>query len=143
MFNKLASEASLLKKRLMLSSSFRCDQIYKYEIYNFGHTLLCCLSRTYLFNKLASDVVQNQKNVRTIIKVDPKRDEISAEPEVEKNPPNFCLFFSFPPMTSSGPDLPLRPTSWVYCYKTFYSRNLRVLVNKLECSLMAVLSGLV
>jgi hypothetical protein len=43
MFNKLASEAGLLNKRLMLSSSFRCDQIYKYEIYNFGHTLLCYL----------------------------------------------------------------------------------------------------
>jgi len=39
-------EAGSLNKRLMLSSSFRCDQIYKYEIYNFGHTLLCCLSRT-------------------------------------------------------------------------------------------------
>ena len=35
----LESEASLLNKRLMLSSSFRCDQIYKYEIYDFGHTL--------------------------------------------------------------------------------------------------------
>jgi hypothetical protein len=39
-------EAGFLNKRLMLSSSFRCDQIYKYEIYNFGHTLLCYLSRT-------------------------------------------------------------------------------------------------
>ncbi len=35
----------------MLSSSFRCDQIYKYEKYDFGHTLLCYLSRTYMFNK--------------------------------------------------------------------------------------------
>jgi hypothetical protein len=39
------SEAGLLNKRLMLSSNFRCDQIYKYEIYNFGHTLLCYLLR--------------------------------------------------------------------------------------------------
>ncbi len=38
--------ASLLNKRLMLTSSFRCDQIYKYEIHNFGHTLLCYLSPT-------------------------------------------------------------------------------------------------
>ncbi len=29
----------------MLSSYFTCDQIYKYEIYNFGHTLLCYLSQ--------------------------------------------------------------------------------------------------
>jgi hypothetical protein len=39
-------EASLLNKRLMLSSSFRCDKIYKYETCNFGHTLLCYLSQT-------------------------------------------------------------------------------------------------
>jgi hypothetical protein len=38
--------AGSLNKRLMLSSSFRCDQIYMYEIYNFGHTLLCYLSPT-------------------------------------------------------------------------------------------------
>ncbi len=42
----LPPEAGLLNKRLMLSSSFRYDQIYKYEIYDFGHTLLCYLSRT-------------------------------------------------------------------------------------------------
>jgi hypothetical protein len=40
------SVAGSLNKRLMLSSSFRCDQIYKYDIYNFGHTLLCYLSLT-------------------------------------------------------------------------------------------------
>jgi hypothetical protein len=42
----LRAEAGLLIKKLRLSSSFRCDQIYKYEINNFGHTLLCYLSRT-------------------------------------------------------------------------------------------------
>ncbi len=40
------TEASLFNKRLMLSSSFSCDQIYKYEIYDFSHTLLCYLSQT-------------------------------------------------------------------------------------------------
>jgi len=40
------TEAVLLNKRLMLSSSSRCGQIYKYELYDFGHTLLCYLSRT-------------------------------------------------------------------------------------------------
>jgi hypothetical protein len=45
-FFKISPEAGLLNKGLMLSSSFRCDQIFKYEIYNFGHTLLCYLSWT-------------------------------------------------------------------------------------------------
>ncbi len=40
------TEAGLLNKRLVLSSSFRCDQFYKYTIYNFGHILLCYLSQT-------------------------------------------------------------------------------------------------
>ncbi len=40
------SKASLLNKGLVLSLSFRCDQIYKYEVYIFGHTLLCYLSQT-------------------------------------------------------------------------------------------------
>ncbi len=35
-----------VKQKLMLSSSFRRDQIYKYEIYDFGHTFLCYLSQT-------------------------------------------------------------------------------------------------
>ncbi len=39
-------EAGLMNKRLMLSSSFRCDQIYKYKLYDFGRTLLCYLSGT-------------------------------------------------------------------------------------------------
>jgi hypothetical protein len=43
-----------VEQMLTLSLSFRCDQIYKYERYDFGHTLLCCLSRTWMFNKLAS-----------------------------------------------------------------------------------------
>ncbi len=41
LFNKPASE-----QKLMFSSSFRCDQIYKYEIYDFGNALLCYLSWT-------------------------------------------------------------------------------------------------
>jgi hypothetical protein len=49
------TEAGSLNKRLMLSSSLWCDQIYKYEIYNFGHTLLCYLSLTWMFNKPTSE----------------------------------------------------------------------------------------
>jgi hypothetical protein len=45
-------EAGLLNKRLMLSSSFRCDQSDKYKLYDFSHILLCYLSRTQMFNKL-------------------------------------------------------------------------------------------
>ena len=44
-----------VKRRLVLSSSFRSDQIYKYERYDFGHTLLCYLSRTWMFNKPVSE----------------------------------------------------------------------------------------
>ncbi len=51
-----APEVGLLNKRLMLCSSFRCDQIYKYGIYHFGHTLLCYLSQTWMFNEQASEV---------------------------------------------------------------------------------------
>ncbi len=45
------TEAGLLNTRLMLSSSFRCDQIHNCHIYEFGHSLLCQLIRTQLFNK--------------------------------------------------------------------------------------------
>ncbi len=55
--NDKSAEAGLLNTRLMLSSSFRCDQIYKYELYDFGNTLLCYLSRTKMFNKLASEML--------------------------------------------------------------------------------------
>jgi hypothetical protein len=41
--------------KLMLSSNFRCDQIYKYELYDFGHTLLCYLSQTKMFNEPTSE----------------------------------------------------------------------------------------
>jgi hypothetical protein len=35
-----------VEKGLMLSSNFRCKQINKYEIFDFGHTWLCYLSQT-------------------------------------------------------------------------------------------------
>ncbi len=40
---------------VMLRSSFRSDQIYKHELYDFGHTLLCCLCKPYMFNKPTSE----------------------------------------------------------------------------------------
>ncbi len=48
LFNKPASVC------LMLGSSFRCDQIHKCQIYDFGHTLLCFLCLTMMFNKPTS-----------------------------------------------------------------------------------------
>ncbi len=36
-------EAGLLKQKLALSSSFRCEQIQNCHRYDFGHTLLCYL----------------------------------------------------------------------------------------------------
>jgi hypothetical protein len=35
-----------VEQMLMLSSSFRCDQIHNCHWYDLGHTLLCYLSRT-------------------------------------------------------------------------------------------------
>jgi hypothetical protein len=35
-----------VEQKLMLSSNFRCDQIYRNERCDFGHTLLCYLSLT-------------------------------------------------------------------------------------------------
>ncbi len=40
--NKYTSEAILLQK----NSRFWCDQIYRYERYDFGHTWLCFLGLT-------------------------------------------------------------------------------------------------
>ncbi len=39
-------KSRFVEQRLMLRSSFRCDQIYKNTRDNFGHTLLCYLSPT-------------------------------------------------------------------------------------------------
>jgi hypothetical protein len=46
----LLTRGWFVEQRLMLSSSFKRDQIYKYEIYYLGHTLLCNLSPTQIFN---------------------------------------------------------------------------------------------
>jgi len=37
----VTSWGRFVEQKLMLSSNFRCDQIYKNERYDFGHTLLC------------------------------------------------------------------------------------------------------
>ncbi len=44
-----------VEQKLMLSSCFRRDQIYNCRRYDFGHTLLCYLSLTLMFNKPASE----------------------------------------------------------------------------------------
>jgi hypothetical protein len=36
----------IIEQMLMLNSSFKCIQIYKFDRYDFGHTLMCNLRRT-------------------------------------------------------------------------------------------------
>ncbi len=43
-----------VEQKLILSSNFRCYQIHSCQRYDFGHTLLCYLSLTWLFNKPTS-----------------------------------------------------------------------------------------
>jgi hypothetical protein len=52
--NELVSEGGLMKKKLELSSSFRCYIFHDCPSYDFGHTLLCNLSQTYKLNKPTS-----------------------------------------------------------------------------------------
>ena len=42
------------KPKLELSCSFRCEQIHGNHSLEYGHTLLSCLSTTYMFNKPTS-----------------------------------------------------------------------------------------
>jgi hypothetical protein len=51
-----------VEQMLMLSSSFRRDQIYKCQRYNFGHTLICYLSPDLMFNKPTSGLKMNNAN---------------------------------------------------------------------------------
>jgi hypothetical protein len=43
-----------VEQNLMLSSSFRCDQIYNCQSYDFDHALFCYLSLTLMYNKPTS-----------------------------------------------------------------------------------------
>jgi hypothetical protein len=52
--SELLSSGSL-NKMVILTHSFKCDQMYTYGGFNYGHTLLCCLSKTYMFNKPTSE----------------------------------------------------------------------------------------
>jgi hypothetical protein len=49
-FFHCASPASV-KQHQILSFSFKCDQIFKCQRYDFYHTWLCYLSRNWMFNK--------------------------------------------------------------------------------------------
>jgi hypothetical protein len=40
-----------VEKKLVLNCIFRCGQIHNSQSYQFSHTLLCYLSRTWMFNK--------------------------------------------------------------------------------------------
>jgi hypothetical protein len=56
LFNKPTSgnRGWFVGRRLVLSLSFRCDQIHICHRYDFSRTLLCYLSRTWMFNKPTS-----------------------------------------------------------------------------------------
>ncbi len=45
-----------IDQKFMLGSNLRCDQIHNRHWYDSGHTLLCYLSQTWMFNKPNSDV---------------------------------------------------------------------------------------
>ncbi len=51
----LMSRGWFIEQKFMLSSSFRCSPIHNCHKYDFGHTLLCYLSRTQMFNKPTSE----------------------------------------------------------------------------------------
>jgi hypothetical protein len=50
----LSFQGRFVEHRLMLSSSFRCDQIQNCHWHDLANTLLCYLSLTYMFNKPTS-----------------------------------------------------------------------------------------
>ncbi len=59
----LSHWGQFVEQMLLLSLNFRCDQIYKYRLHDFGHTLLCYLSQTYMFNKLTSAAGTGRKKI--------------------------------------------------------------------------------
>ncbi len=49
------TRGGFVEKKLVLNCSFRCGQIHNCHRYDLGHTLLCYLSRTGMFNKTVSE----------------------------------------------------------------------------------------
>ncbi len=85
-----------MNKRLILSSSFRCDQIYKYEIYDFGYTLLCYVSWTWMFNKPASEH-EAQQSVTRIVSMTLQHSVIpkaATKQDLLFNKPGSVMFWS-------------------------------------------------
>jgi hypothetical protein len=59
MVNKLTSDDTsgrFVVQKFMLGCSFECYKIRNNHYYGFGHTLLCCLSQTYMYNKNTLEV---------------------------------------------------------------------------------------
>ncbi len=63
------AEAGSFKQKLMLSSSFRCYQIHNCHRNDFGHTLLCYLSWTDVFNKSTSCLLNKGSCLSTTLSV--------------------------------------------------------------------------
>ncbi len=52
-----------VEQKVMLSSNFRCYQIHNCQRYHFGHTLLCYLSPTWMFNRTTTGLL----NIRSCL----------------------------------------------------------------------------
>ncbi len=61
---KLELGMSICSTKWLWGSSFRCEQIHKCQRCDFGHTLLCYLSPTWMFNKPMI------KHISTVFKID-------------------------------------------------------------------------
>ena len=57
-----------VEQKLVLSSSFRCDQSHICHCYDLGHTLLCYFSQTWMFNISALAMVEIFINSSAICK---------------------------------------------------------------------------
>jgi hypothetical protein len=54
MYSKKVLCSTFVKKNVSLAYDLKCDQIHYNDCYEFGHTLLGCLSLTWVLYKLSS-----------------------------------------------------------------------------------------
>jgi len=69
-----------VERKLVLSFSFRCDQIQERNCYEYGHTLLCYLRQTWMFNNPIWSRFVGQKLVLSFsLRCEQSRDRNSYE----------------------------------------------------------------
>ncbi len=71
-------------QKFILGSSMRCDQVYKCQRYDFGHTLLLCSSQTQMTNKSTSGKFSADKMLQYAT--------FESLPWLGSEPWPFCLF---------------------------------------------------